>query len=344
MLDSVSVRIEQGEFFSLLGPSGCGKTTLLRIIAGLEKADSGKILFKGQDISGWPAQQRPFRMVFQRHALFPHLKVFDNVAFGLKLQKLSKEEIRERVMEALSLVRMDGFQDRYPATLSGGQSQRVALARALVCRPEVVLLDEPLAALDQKLRETMQTELRLLQKRLGITFIYVTHDQQEAFAMSDRVAVMAEGRFEQISDPYSLYAEPQSLFTAQFVGLASSLPVESCLETQTLKFCGQQLSGRSIGEPGTQSAVAVVRPEAFRLAADLGINDNLNSITGVVQETTFRGAWTELRVVTASGHEFSVHQAREKALTGPKEGESVEVYFSPEDTKIFWQAGSGAMQ
>ena len=203
-LQSIDLVVKKGEFFSLLGPSGCGKSTLLRILAGLDNATAGQILWDGLRIDNLPARERPFNMVFQKYALFPHLTVQENIAFGLKIKKISSAETDLRVKEAMDLVNLHTFKNRMPETLSGGQAQRVALARALVNRPQCLLLDEPLTALDQKLREHMQTELRLLQRRVGLTFIFVTHDQEEAMLLSDRIAVMSEGRLEQVSEPKKL--------------------------------------------------------------------------------------------------------------------------------------------
>ena len=221
VLEKLNLEIKAGEFFSLLGPSGCGKTTLLRLIAGLETSSGGQILFKGERIDQLPARQRPFHMVFQRYALFPHLTVFENVAFGLRLKNTPEAQINTRVLESLELVSLTNFENRWPETLSGGQQQRVALARALVNRPEILLLDEPLSALDLKLRERMQGELKTLQQKTGITFIFVTHDQGEALALSDRLAVMNKGKIEQVGTPKEIYEKPASLFVADFVGESS---------------------------------------------------------------------------------------------------------------------------
>ena len=217
-VQSVSLTIAKGEFFSLLGPSGCGKTTTLRIVAGFETPSRGEVRIGGQRVTGLPANKRPTNMVFQQLALFPHLSVFENVAFGLRLRRLGTAEIRGRVREALALVNLDGFEERGATQLSGGQQQRVALARALVNEPAVLLLDEPFAALDLKLRMQMQIELKALQRRLGTTFIFVTHDQTEAFAMSDRIALMNAGRVEQVGSPRDLYERPANRFVAEFMG------------------------------------------------------------------------------------------------------------------------------
>ncbi|AFY01100.1 ABC transporter ATP-binding protein [Bdellovibrio bacteriovorus] len=222
-LKGINLSIGEGEFFSLLGPSGCGKTTLLRIIAGLEGATSGQILLDGQRVDHLPAQKRPFNMVFQRYALFPHMTVGENIAYGLRLKGLGKDQIEAKVAEVLALVDMGEFRDRKPETLSGGQSQRVAVARALVNEPRVLLLDEPLSALDYRMREHMQKELRALQQKLGLTFICVTHDQEEALALSDRIGIMSRGVLEQVSSPREIYENPETIFASQFVESTSLL-------------------------------------------------------------------------------------------------------------------------
>src|SRR5215210_3068706 len=217
-VDDVSLDIYEGEFFSLLGPSGCGKTTTLRMIAGFEEPTAGEISVAGQQVQGVPPYKRPVNTVFQSYAIFPHLNVFDNVAFGLKRAGVKGDELRRRVAEACEMVQLSGFEKRKPTALSGGQQQRVALARALVNRPKVLLLDEPLGALDLKLRKEMQLELKSLQHEVGITFVYVTHDQEEALTMSDRIAVMNEGKVQQVADPTTLYELPRSSFVANFIG------------------------------------------------------------------------------------------------------------------------------
>ena len=224
-VDSIDVSIHGGEFFSLLGPSGCGKTTTLRLIAGFERPDSGKILLDGGDLSTTPPHRRRVNTVFQSYALFPHLDVFDNVAFGLKRHRVKRTEIRERVTSVLAAVRLDGYEHRRPGQLSGGQQQRVALARALVLNPSVLLLDEPLGALDAKLRKHLQLELKSIQEQFEITFVYVTHDQEEALTMSDRIAVMNGGHVEQIASPEQMYEEPETVFVADFLGVSNLMTV-----------------------------------------------------------------------------------------------------------------------
>src|SRR6266516_4054689 len=222
-VDDVSFPIAEGEFFSLLGPSGCGKTTTLRMIAGFEAPDEGRIVLQGRDVTSVPANRRPVNLVFQQYALFPHMSIFDNVAFGLRLKRVPKAELRTRVQEMLEVVSLQGFERRRPRQLSGGQQQRVVLARALVNRPAALLLDEPLGALDVKLRKQMQLELKRIQSTLGTTFVYVTHDQEEALAMSDRIAVMNGGRVEQTGEPREIYEHPTTPFVADFIGSLNAL-------------------------------------------------------------------------------------------------------------------------
>jgi spermidine/putrescine transport system ATP-binding protein len=269
----VDLDVKQGEFFSILGPSGCGKTTTLRLIAGFEKADGGKILIRGQSMSNIPPHRRPVNTVFQSYALFNHLNVWDNIAFGLRLKRLRKGEIESRVKEALALVKMEGLRSRFPSQLSGGQQQRVALARAIVNRPAVLLLDEPLGALDLKLRKEMQVELSNLHKSLGLTFIMVTHDQEEALSLSDRIAVMNQGKIEQIGTPSSIYEQPRTAFVADFIG-DSNLFEGEITETDARNVrirTKTQLSlvvSRQLNTPTEifQKVVVCVRPEKIQLS------------------------------------------------------------------------------
>ncbi|QYG95666.1 ABC transporter ATP-binding protein [Iamia sp. SCSIO 61187] len=278
--------IRPGEFFSMLGPSGCGKTTTLRMIAGFESPSDGRILLEGRDVSRTPPYRRNVNTVFQQYALFPHLNVHKNVSFGLESRRLPKSEVRQRVGEMLEIVRMEGFANRRPAQLSGGQQQRVALARALVNRPAALLLDEPLAALDLKLRQAMQLELKRIQRDTGITFVFVTHDQQEALTMSDRVAVMSGGWVEQIGSPEEVYHEPRTPFVAGFIGEANLLP------------------GLAGGD-----AVTMIRPERVSIAKDAPI-DGRGGVEGTVVEIVFRGPTVHVALDTATDAHVVAHLDR----------------------------------
>ncbi len=282
-VDALDLDIRPGEFLSLLGPSGCGKTTTLRMIAGFEHPDEGDILISGCSVLGTPPYRRDVNTVFQAYALFPHMTVAENVAYGLQQKRVPKAELRERVAAALDMVRMRGFADRKPAQLSGGQQQRVALARALVNRPAVLLLDEPLGALDRQLREEMQLELKLLQAQLGITFVFVTHDQDEALSMSDRIAVMRDGRIEQLADAATIYAQPASAYVAAFVGQQNFFdgvvsPDGAGVDAaRALLRPASPLTGLAAGDP----ARAAVRPEFVELTADRPVG-NVNVAAGDV--------------------------------------------------------------
>jgi spermidine/putrescine transport system ATP-binding protein len=348
-LSRINLSIAEGEFFSLLGPSGCGKSTLLRILAGLEAADAGEILWKGKRIDLLRAQDRPFNMVFQRYALFQHMTVAQNLAFGLKIKKCSRREIDERVLATLELVRLKDFANRYPDTLSGGQAQRVALARALVNRPACLLLDEPLSALDQKLRDQMQSELRLLQKELGLTFIFVTHDQEEAMLMSDRVAVMNNGVIEQLGTPRELFENPSSLFGARFVGRRNEFAGVSHAWTGSVlqvKIGDLDLSGNvacsALAEDlkGRSKGIAIrafVRPELISISRQSGKSggiSNVNSVDGLVLEVLFRGASCEVIVETVAMGRVVVETASSK-LESLSRGSQVSLDFSPGAMQVF---------
>lgn len=292
-VDDIDLKIEDGEFFSLLGPSGCGKTTTLRMIAGLETMTSGEILLRGEAMGQTPPFKRPVNTVFQNYALFPHLTVERNVAFGLEMQKVPKEEIKTRVAEALEMVRMPDYAKRRPNQLSGGQQQRIALARALVNRPEVLLLDEPLGALDLKLRKVMQLELKQLQERVGITFIYVTHDQEEALTMSNRIAVMNAGKVLQIGSPEEIYERPNTRFVADFIGETNFLEgtiEEINGEDITVSLDGQIMVKAHSNVPVEkgQAVSVAIRPERFSLVEN-------GMIKGQVEETIYIG--TDMRYI-----------------------------------------------
>src|ERR687888_2475811 len=289
-VDGVNLEMPSGEFFSMLGPSGCGKTTTLRMIAGFEQPTEGRILLDGNDMAFTPPHKRNVNTVFQSYALFPHLNVFDNVAFGLRRKKVAKHDIRQRVAEALELVQLTGFEKRKPGQMSGGQQQRVALARALVLKPAVLLLDEPLGALDAKLRKALQLELKALQQQVGITFIYVTHDQEEALTMSDRIAVMADGRIEQIGAPQEVYEEPTTTFVADFLGVSNLMAVTAHGESN--RRCRVSLGEfelfASNGDVSTTGETRmVIRPERVHLEAHESTGEN--RIPGMVERVVYLG-------------------------------------------------------
>ncbi len=315
-VDNVDLTIRKGEFLTLLGPSGCGKTTLLRLLSGFETPTSGQILLDGQDVSRIPPYRRDVNQVFQSYAIFPHLTVEDNIAFGLKMRHLPLDERRERVAEATKLVSLAGLEKRRPHELSGGQRQRVALARALVCRPKVLLLDEPLSALDAKLRHAMQLELKHLQRQLGITFVFVTHDQEEALIMSDRIAVIHRGRIDQLGSATEIYHQPASAFTADFIGEANLLDAAILVNNGTtaqLRLAdGADVTVRSAAlRPGSGRALVSVRPEKIYITRTKPAKDN--TFKGVIEEEIFRGAMDELRIRVAGGLELMAVVANESA-------------------------------
>lgn len=294
-LADTSLDIRPGEFFTLLGPSGCGKTTLLRIIAGLELADTGQVVLGGTDITALPANKRQVNIVFQNYALFPHLTVFENVAFGLRSRKIPNEEIQQRVAEVLSMVDLTTMIDRYPHQMSGGQQQRVALARALVNRPEVLLLDEPMSALDARLRAQVQVELKRLHQKLGQTFILVTHDQAEALVVSERIAVMKEGRIIQCGPPAEIYETPNCAFVANFLGAANLIPACCTNGSGPVETCvGKlQLTGSPLWQKGTLS----IRPERIRIHSK---PPPCNGVKAKIVETIYQGNSVELLVEPGS--------------------------------------------
>lgn len=296
----IDLDIPAGQFYSLLGSSGCGKTTTLRMIAGFERPDSGRIELDGRDVAADPPHKRPVNTVFQTYALFPFMTVWDNVAFGLRYQKASKDEMRARVGEALELVAMSDFAKRRPAQLSGGQQQRVALARALVLRPRVLLLDEPLGALDAKLRKRLQLELRAVQREVGITFVYVTHDQEEALTMSDRIAVLAEGRVEQVGGPQEIYSAPATTFVASFLGAANIFDAEVLETSDSAAVCavfGTRLGAAVDATTRSGPAAIVIRPERIALqAVGAPVDQGRNVIRGTVAEVVYLGSSTQVHV------------------------------------------------
>jgi spermidine/putrescine transport system ATP-binding protein len=321
-VEHVDLRIAEGEFFSLLGPSGCGKTTTLRMIAGFEEPTSGQILLHGRDMVGVPPFRRDVNMVFQQYALFPHMDVFENVAFGLRRKKVAKDEIARRVAEALALVELEGREKRRPRQLSGGQQQRVALARALVNRPRALLLDEPLGALDLKLRQAMQLELKRIQREVGITFVYVTHDQEEALTMSDRLVVMNAGRIEQLGSPRELYEYPATRFVANFIGTSNILTgrLERKGDAWALAGLGpdQRVMVTDAGQAAHGEDVDLaVRPEKMVLRAehDPPPPDRC-ALRATVTEVVYLGTSTQYRTVTDAGTAVAVYRQNASATPG----------------------------
>ena len=301
ILNDISLFVKRGEFLTLLGPSGCGKTTLLRILAGFGSADSGTVLINGEDITNVPPHERPVNTVFQRYALFPHLDVYENIAFGLKLQKVPEEEIDRRVRKALRMVSMTDYEDRDVESLSGGQQQRVAIARAIVNQPKVLLLDEPLSALDLKMRKDMQIELKEMHKQLGITFVYVTHDQEEALTLSDTIVVMDDGNIRQIGSPTDIYNEPQNAFVADFIG-ESNILNGKMVKDRLVEFVGHQFECVDEGFGEDVDVDVVVRPE------DIYIMNRLEGaqLTAKVKSCTFKGVHYEMFVDTDKGYELMI--------------------------------------
>ena len=340
-VDSIDLHVAAGEFFSLLGPSGCGKTTTLRMIAGFELPTSGQILLDGSDVAAIPPYKRNVNTVFQSYALFPHLRVFDNIAFGLRRAGVEKNEIARRVADALAQVELTGLERRKPAQLSGGQQQRVALARVLVLRPAVVLLDEPLGALDAKIRRSLQVELKALQEQVGLTFIYVTHDQEEALTMSDRLAVMNAGRVEQLGPPKAVYEEPVTTFVADFLGISNLM------------------SGTAVGEAGARCQVRVgevtleasrgdvhtrgetkllIRPERVRLEPHGASGEN--RIPGMVERVVYRGINNQVFVRLAGGDQ--VQAIVQNVGDGPEyaAGDPVRVHLPAEALRVLTDTGT----
>ncbi len=323
VLKKVNFEIEEGKFYTLLGPSGCGKTTILRIIAGFSEASEGDVYFEGKRINDVPANQRQVNTVFQDYALFPHMNVFENVAFGLKIKKLPKNKIQEKVQEALRLVRLDGYGNREISEMSGGQRQRVAIARAIVNEPKVLLLDEPLSALDLKLRTDMQYELRELQRRLGITFIFVTHDQEEALAMSDEIFVLNNGEIVQSGTPVDIYDEPINKFVADFIG-ESNIVKGTMIDDYLVEFVGKQFECVDGGMRKNEPIEIVIRPEDLSLTTV-----EKGKLKAKVDTQLFRGVHYEIICYDEDGNEWMVHSTK-KAV----EGSQVGLFFEPEDIHV----------
>ena len=323
VLKNINFEIEKGKFYTLLGPSGCGKTTILRIIAGFTDVSNGKVTLNGQDVTNLPPNKRKVNTVFQDYALFPHMNVFENIAFGLRLKKTPENIIKEKVADALKMVQLSGYENREISQMSGGQQQRVAIARALVNEPEVLLLDEPLSALDLKLRTDMQYELRELQQRLGITFIFVTHDQEEALAMSDEIFVMSKGEIIQSGTPVDIYDEPINRFVADFIG-ESNIVDGVMKEDYLVEFVGKEFECADAGMRPNEKVEIVIRPE------DLTLTSIENGkLTVEVDTQLFRGVHYEIICYDENGNEWMIHSTR-KAEVGSKVG----LYFEPQDIHV----------
>lgn len=324
-VDNFNLKAETGEFISFLGPSGCGKTTTLRMIAGFELPTSGTITIDGKDMTNVPPNKRNVGMVFQSYALFPNMNVADNIGFGMMVAGRPKEEIRKRAAEMLDLIHLPKFGDRYPNQLSGGQQQRVALARAIAMSPKLLLLDEPLSALDAKIRVELRSEIRRIQRQLGITTIYVTHDQEEALSLSDRIVVMSAGKIEQIGTPFEIYNFPTTAFAASFVGQLNMIPIKVSDSTHCT-FGGQPLTFGQPTQfsPGREARLAI-RPEEFRLGNEAG----RNVLNGKVESVTFLGAIVRVKV-DLGGAMVSVDLFNERTLVLPTIGQAVVVSFPPD--------------
>lgn len=322
ILDNLNLDIKKNEFLTLLGPSGCGKTTTLKIIAGFEYSDEGKVLFQGKEMNEIPPYQRPVNTVFQKYALFPHMNIYENIAFGLKIKKLPKEEIDRKVKEMLKLVALEGYEKRSIESLSGGQQQRIAIARALVNEPKVLLLDEPLGALDLKLRQEMQTELKRIQQKLGITFIFVTHDQEEALSMSDTIVVMNKGKIQQMGTPEDIYNEPKNSFVARFIG-ESNIFDGIMLDDFKVEFCGKVFDCVDKGFEKNENIEVVIRPEDIKM-----VKPSEGMIKGIVTSTVFKGVHYEI-LVKENDRVWMLHNTK-SAEVGSELG--MDIY--PEDIHI----------
>ena len=322
VLDNLSLDIKKNEFLTLLGPSGCGKTTTLKIIAGFEYADEGKVLFEEKDITDIPPYERQINTVFQKYALFPHMNIYENIAFGLKIKKMPKDEIDKKVKEMLKLVALEGFENRQVESLSGGQQQRVAIARALVNEPKVLLLDEPLGALDLKLRKEMQMELKKIQKKLGITFIFVTHDQEEALTMSDKIIVMNKGKIQQMGTPQDIYNEPENSFVARFIG-ESNIFDGVMLEDYLVEFCSTKFKCVDKDFEKNENIEVVIRPEDIKM-----VEPQKGMLKGKVTSVLFKGVHYEIEV-NENGRKWILHNTQ-SAIVGSELG--LDIY--PEDIHI----------
>jgi spermidine/putrescine transport system ATP-binding protein len=323
VLDHINLYINDAEFLTLLGPSGCGKTTTLRIIGGFQTPTSGEVLFDGKRMNEVPPYQRQINTVFQKYALFTHMNIYENVAFGLRISKTPEKEIRQRVGEALEMVNLRGFEKRNTTSLSGGQQQRVAIARAIVNRPKVLLLDEPLGALDLKLRKEMQTELKKIQQQVGITFIYVTHDQEEALTMSDTIVVMNGGRIQQIGTPLDIYNEPKNAFVANFIGESNIL--DAVMEEDfKITFCGRTFACVDKGFAKGEAVDVVVRPEDLVITAPAE-----GQLTGQVESIVFKGIFYEMMIRTTDGYLWKVQNT-----TAHEKGTQVGLSVLPDNIQV----------
>ena len=331
VLKNLNLSIADGEFVTLLGPSGCGKTTTLRIIGGFLTPDTGDVFFDGKRVNDLPAYKRPVNTIFQRYALFPHLNVYENVAFGMRVQKKSNDEIKETVGRMLKLVNLVGFEKRSVSTLSGGQQQRVAIARALAINPRVLLLDEPLAALDLKLRKDMQTELKNIQKSLGISFIYVTHDQEEALSMSDRVVVMDNGEIQQIGTPQDIYNEPLNAFVADFIGESNILD-GVMIQDYLVEFFGRRFPCLDAGFEPNEPVDVVIRPEDIDIVEPIKGN-----LTGRVTNVTFKGVHYET-IVDFKGFKWLIQTTDYYPV-----GSEIGIVLNPEDIHIMKKSAYSGM-
>jgi|tagenome__1003787_1003787.scaffolds.fasta_scaffold20880934_2 spermidine/putrescine transport system ATP-binding protein len=343
-VDGVNLHMPAGEFFSLLGPSGCGKTTTLRLIAGFERPTDGQILLDGVDMAETPPHKRNVNTVFQNYALFPHLNVYDNVAFGLRYKDVPKQDVRKRVLDALALVRLEGYDKRRPSQLSGGQQQRVALARALILNPAVLLLDEPLGALDAKLRKALQIELKALQEEIGITFIYVTHDQEEALTMSDRIAVMSAGRVVQVGTPHEVYEDPATTYVADFLGV-SNLMTATAEGTDGSGRCRVRLGNFEIsatqGDVDAHGPVKVViRPERVRLE-DHGASGE-NRVPGMVERVVYVGSIMQVIVRLAPGETLQAWVQNTGTSLPYDQGMPVSVHLPAEAVRVLLDPDAAA--
>ena len=324
ILDNINLDIKRGEFVTLLGPSGCGKTTLLRMLAGFMQPDNGAITMEDKDILSMPPHKRPLNTVFQRYALFPHLNVYENIAFGLKLKKVDSKEIEQRVRKALKMVSMTDYEDRDVNSLSGGQQQRVAIARAIVNQPQVLLLDEPLAALDLKMRKDMQLALKQMHEALGITFIYVTHDQEEALTLSDTIVVMSEGKIQQIGTPIDIYNEPVNSFVADFIG-ESNILNGTMIRDKEVEFIGHKFECVDEGFGENTAVDVVIRPEDIYIVGNVENAD----FTGVVKSCIFKGVHYEMFVETDKGFELMIQD-----YNAFEEGAKVGMFIKPSDIHV----------